>query len=230
MRKTNRSEKNTAIWWLLLIYVSSVLVRFLLALATRNYPTVSIDEFLYYSLGRSIATEGSLLYFGQPAVYNYILYPLILSPIYLLFGHGTNYFRIIELWNIILMSLSVFPFYGLCKAMVQKRKIALWLTALFMLLPCFILGEFIYSEAIIYPLFFTLMYCVYRYLKDNRIKYTIWIGILGALLYYSKPGAVLPAVLALVFFAVRAVSGKSGKSGKSTRQRIGRIILFWDTH
>lgn len=227
MQKENRSEKNTTILWLLLIYVSSVIVRYLLALATRNYPTVSIDEFLYYSLGRSIATEGSLLYFGQPAVYNYILYPLILSPVYLLFGHGTNYFRIIELWNIILMSLSVFPFYGLCNAMVRKRKTALWLTGLFMLLPCFILGEFIYSEAIIYPLFFSLMYCVYRYLHDSRVKYTIWIGVLGALLYFSKPGAVLPAVLALAFFAVKAVSGKSGKTGIQVLAGVGSLAIVF---
>ena len=227
MQKENRSEKNTTILWLLLIYVSSVIVRYLLALATRNYPTVSIDEFLYYSLGRSIATEGSLLYFGQPAVYNYILYPLILSPVYLLFGHGTNFFRIIELWNIILMSLSVFPFYGLCNAMVRKRKAALWLTGLFMLLPCFILGEFIYSEAIIYPLFFTLMYCVYRYLHDSRVKYTIWIGVLGALLYFSKPGAVLPAVLALAFFAVKDVSGKSGKTGIQVLAGVGSLAVVF---
>ena len=37
-------------------------------------------------------------------VYNYIIYPLILSPVYLLFGHGTDYFRLIQLWN---MELSI---------------------------------------------------------------------------------------------------------------------------
>ena len=213
MQKTNHAEKIKTGLWLLLIYTCSVIVRYLLALATRNFPTVRIDEFLYYSIGRSIATEGTLLYLGQPAIYNYIVYPLILSPVYLLFGHGTDYFRVIQLWNIILMSLSVFPIYGLCKAMVQSRKTALWLSGLFMLLPCFILGEFIYSEAIIYPLFFTLMYCIYRYLTDKRIRYTIWIGILGAVLYYTKPGAVLPAILALLLFAVKAARGKSGKTG-----------------
>lgn len=213
MHKSDRSENKTTILWLLLIYIGSVVIRYILALATKHFPTVYIDEFLYYSLGRSIATEGTLLYSGQPATYNYIIYPLVLSPIYFLFGHGTNYFIVIQLWNIILMSLSVFPFYGLCNAIVQKQKTALWLTALFMLFPCFILGEFIYSEAIIYPMFFTLMYCVYRYLKDNRLKYTIWMGILGTLLYYSKPGAVLPAILALLFFAGKAIIKKSGKAG-----------------
>ena len=213
MTKKDCSEKKNTILWLILIYVCSVVVRYLLALATRNYPTVSIDEFLYYSTGRSIATEGSLLYLGQPAVYNYIVYPLILSPVYLLFGHGTNYFTMIQFWNIILMSLSVFPFYGLSKAMVQNRNKALWLTGIFMLIPNFILGEFIYSETVIYPLFFTLMYCVYRHLLDNKHRYMIWIGILGALLYYTKPGAVLPAILALFFFVGLAFSRKSVKSG-----------------
>ena len=213
MIKNDRLEKKRTVLWLVLIYIFSVLIRYLLGLVTKSFPTVSIDEFLYYSLGRSIATKGSLLYLGQPAVYNYIVYPLILSPVYLLFGQGTNFFRVIQLWNIILMSLAVFPFYGLCYAMVQKRKAALWLTGFFMLLPMNILGEFIYSEAIIYPLFFTLMYCVYRYLKDCKIKYTIWIGILGVLMYYSKPGAVLPAILALLLFAGKAVCKKSGKAG-----------------
>lgn len=212
MQLTNKTDKIRTVMWLLLIYTGSVIVRYLLALATRNCPTVWIDEFLYYSLGRSIATEGSLLYLGQPAVYNYIVYPLILAPVYLLFGHGTDFFRVIELWNIILISLSVFPFYALCKAMVQKSKTALWLTGLFMLLPQFILGEFIYSEAIIYPMFYTLMYCIYRYLKKNEIKHVIWIGILGAVLYYTKPGAVIPAVVSLLLFASKAVKQKSRKA------------------
>lgn len=213
MQKTVHKEKRQTILWLLLIYTGSVIIRYLLALATKNCPTVYIDEYLYYSLGRSIATEGSLLFLGQPANYSYIIYPLILAPVYMLFGHGTDYFRVIELWNIILMSLTVFPFFGLCNARVRKRRTSLWLTGLFMLLPQFILGEFIYSEAIIYPLFFTLMYCIYGYLKKSKTKYMIWIGILGALLYYTKPGAMLPAVIALLLFAGKAIFGKSRKSG-----------------
>ena len=229
MQKTNRKEKRQTTLWLLLIYSGSVIIRFLLALATRHYPTVSIDEFLYYSLGRSIATKGSLIYLGQPASYNYIIYPLFLSPVYLLFGKGVNYLRLIQLWNIILMSLSVFPFFGLINALVGKRKTALWMTALFMLLPCFILGEYIYSEAIIYPMFYLLMYCAYRYLKENSIRYAIWIGILGALLYYTKPGAVLPAVLALLFFGVNAAVSNFQKAGISILLGMGCLAIGFFT-
>ena len=228
MQKVNRLEKSKTILWLLLIYVCSVTLRYILALATRDFPTVYIDEYLYYSLGRSVATKGSLLLYGQPAEYNYVIYPLILSPIYLLFGHGTNFFRAIQLWNILIMSLSVFPIYGLCNAMIQKRKTALWLTGLFMALPCFILGEFVFSEAVIYPLFYTLMYCVYRYLREDKIKYTVWTGILGAVLYHTKPGAVVPALLALLLFGGKAIRKKSGRNGVQVLAGLGCLaVLFF---
>ena len=227
MQKANCPKKTKTVLWLLLIYTSSVVIRYLMALATRNFPTVYIDEYLYYSLGRSIATKGSLLYMGQPAIYNYIIYPLIISPVYLLFGHGTDYFRAIELWNIILMSLSVFPIFSLSNSMVQKKKTALWLTGLFMLLPCFILGEYVFSEAIIYPLFYSLMYCIYRYLKDNKIKYTVWIGILGALLYCTKPGAVMPALFALLLFGGKAIKKKSGQGGIQVLAGLGCLALLF---
>lgn len=216
MTKGKSAGKAGTILPLLLIYAGCVFIRYLLATVTTNFPTVYIDEFLYYSMGRSIATEGTLLYYGQPATYNFIVYPLLISPVYKLFGNGANYYRILQVWNIMLMSLAVFPIHGLCKAMVQKKNTALWLTGLFMLLPDFILGQFIFSETVIYPLFYALMYCVYRSTKQNTLKYSLWIGVLGALIYYTKPGAVVPAALAMVLLAGGAVRRKDRKAGLNT--------------
>ena len=81
---------------------------------------VRIDKWLWMVRlfkTRSIATEGKLLFRGQPADYSYILYPLVLSPIYLFFQEGANFYRLIQAWNILLMSSAVFPMYGLCRAM-----------------------------------------------------------------------------------------------------------------
>ena len=144
---------------LLIIYVGIVVIRFMLAQLTSGYPTVGIDEFLYYSLGRSIATEGKLLFRGQPADYSFILYPLVLSPVYLLFGEGANYYRLIQLWNIILMSVSLFPLFGLCRSIFKQDKKAIIVATVCMLLPDFFLGQYVFSEAILYPLFFLLLYC-----------------------------------------------------------------------
>ena len=212
------------------LYGACVLVRFLLALFTSAYPTVRIDEYLYASLGRSIATEGSLLYLGQPALYNYLVYPLVLSPIYALFPAGTDYYRLIQGWNILLMSFSVFPAYGLCRGILRDRKKAFWVTALIMLLPDHILGQGIFSEAVIYPLFYTLMYCAYKNLRSPRLLCALAMGALGGLLYCVKPGSAIPAVLTLLLTAGKAIRTRSGKTGLCAGLGVcafASVILFF---
>ena len=204
----NRLVKKTALF-LIIGYVGISLLRFLLALFTSAYPLLYLDEYLYYSLARSIATEGKLLFRGQLADYSYILYPLVLSPVYLFFRDGANFYRLIQLWNILIMTTAIFPIYGLCCAMIEDKKKAFLLTLAFMLLPDFILGQIILSEAIIYPLFHTLLYCAYRYIVTKDSKQLLFMGGLGALLYYAKPGSVLPSIVFLLVFLIRAIREKN---------------------
>lgn len=229
--KSKSVDKKTFLIYLIFLYVGIVLTRFLLALATSSFPTVGIDEYLYYSLGRSIATEGKLLFRGQSADYAYLLYPLTLSPVYLLFQEGANFYRLLQLWNIILMSASVFPLFFLSRELLGSEKKAFLPAVLSMLLPDFILGELIFSEAIIYPLFFTLMYCVYRYIgKDNKSS-ILWVGFLGGLLYSTKPGAIVPATVFLVMTVILAIVKKKGKDALlalcSALIMIATAAVFW---
>ena len=223
--------KKPRIGWLLAgLYCCCVLIRFLLAWLTSAYPTVRIDEYLYASLARSVATENTLLYLGQPALYNYLVYPLFLAPIYRFFPAGTDYYRLIQLWNILVMSLSVFPVYGLCRGLYGEKKKALWAAALCMLLPDYILGQGIFSEAVIYPLFYALMYCAYKNLCFPRPRYAVWIGVLGGLLYCAKPGAVIPAALALLLTAgggLRKRSKRDGLSAAAGFACLAAVILFF---
>lgn len=209
--KEKALRRNKSLWLLLCLYAGTVLIRYALALLTTSYPTIKIDEFLYSSLGRSIATKGELLYRGQAADYAFILYPLILSPVYLFFGEGAHFYRLIQLWNILLMSTSVFPLFFLGKKMGLEKR-TLIAAALSMMIPDFILGEFIFSEAILFPLFFTLMYCVYSYMDDGRPRWILWAGLIGGLLYSTKPGTVVPAGVFILFATVRAMIRKDGKN------------------
>lgn len=210
--KSLRITKRHTFLTLLGIYACCVLARFLMATLTSHFPTVYVDEFLYYSLGRSIATEGKLLFHGQPATYNYLVYPLTLAPVYRLFPAGTNYYRVIQLWNILIMNLSVFPLYGLCLEMLSDRRKALGLAALFMLLPDFVLAQYVLSEAVIYPVFFTLLLLVYRGVgRSLTMKDGVAIGVLGGLLYQAKPGDVAPAAIALLYFLIRGIVRKNKK-------------------
>ena len=211
-RKNNlRNGKSSWLIYLMVMYGAIVLVRFLLAMMTTSYPKVGIDEFLYYSLGRSIATEGKLLFRGQSADYAYLVYPLLLSPIYLLFGEGAPFYRLIQLWNIIMMSSSIFPLYFLGRQMFGNEKKAFIFAGISMLLPDFMLGNLIFSEVILYPLFFCLMYCVFRYFERDDHRYLLWAGILGGLLYSTKPGSVVPAAVFLLVAVIRLMIRKKPK-------------------
>lgn len=197
--------------YLLLTYAGIVLIRFLLALYTTSFPTVGIDEYLYYSLARSIATEGKLLFHGQSADYAYLLYPLTLSPIYVLFQEGAPFYRLLQLWNIVLMTSSLFPLFFLGKKMLSSEKQAFIFAFLSMLLPDYVLGSLIFSESLLYPLFFTLIYCVYSYIETEEKRYLLWSGLLGGLLYSTKPGAIAPAIVFLFLAAIQIVHQKKAK-------------------
>ena len=220
-------------WVLYLIVLFAVIVftRFFLAYYTTSVPNVGMDEFLYYSIGRSIATEGRLLFRGQNADYANILYPLILSPIYRFFPDGSLYYRLIQLWNIILMSSSVFPLFFLSREMLQSNSRAFLITVFCMFLPDFILGEFIFSESLLYPLFFSLIYCVYLFLSRRNYKFLLWSGLLGGLLYSTKPGAVAPAAVIIFISFFETIRNKSFKQLifpiSSFLILFGTAVVFW---
>ncbi len=209
---------------LILLYFCAVTIRFLLATEATSYPVLYIDEFLYSNLGRSIVTSGKLLFNGQPANYSYILYPLLIAPAYLFFPEGSNFYRIIQLWNIILMSLTIFPFNALCKKLLRDNRKAFIATAICMLLPDFMLGQYIFSEAILYPLFFGLIYCICIYIEEKTPGRLLYIGILGGLMYCTKPGSVAPAVL----FLIMALAGSiARKEKKTTLAAAGGFLSFF---
>ena len=214
-----------------LIFLFFVIIRYVFACLTTAYPTVGIDEFLYYSLGRSIATEGRLLYRGQPALYNYFIYPLFLAPIYVLFPEGSDFYRIIQFWNGILMNLAIFPIFSLCQRIFKNQKKALWISAAVLVLPDFSLNEFIFSEAIIYPLFFSMVYLIYLSIEEKKGLRFAGLGALGAVLYYTKPGAVVPAVVALLFFMIQGIIKKKTKEIVYALSGIGSFavsfFLLW---
>lgn len=189
------SAKNKkTILTLLGVYLLMSVFRFLLALATSNYPTTIPDEFLYYSIARSLAGGEGALFYGQQANFSYLLYPFMLSLIYRL-PQGTNYFRLMQLVSILVMDLSLFPLYGLGKKILSNEKKALRVAALSLLLPDFILGQRVLSESLLYPLFFLMLFLAF----SEGILPTALAGVAGGLLFAIKPGqVVMPAVLILL--------------------------------
>ena len=193
---------------LAIVYAAMVIVRYLLAVATHIYTMVLIDEHLYYSIARSISGGNGLLFMGQPADYTSILYSIVIAPVYWLFPEGTHFFRLIQLWNICLMNLSIFPVYRLAEEVTHNRKTAVAAAVICMLAPDMVLGGYIMSEVIIYPLFFTMMYFAYQYLAGRKAKDILLAGILGGLIWFAKPGQAVPAAVILVSALVAGIRAR----------------------
>ena len=195
------------------LYAAAVAIRFALALLTRQNPSIGIDEYLYTGLARSIGTGNGLMFLGQTADYSYIAYPLFLSPVYALFPSGTNFFRILQLLSIMLMQSSVFPIYGIAAALTGERgKKLLFAAAVSLLLPEFIFGSILFSECLIYPLFFTAAYLALRESESSRLQSAVGIGVCAGLLYEAKPGQIVFPVVFLALSVLRAIRQKDKRA------------------
>ena len=191
------------------LYIAACLIRFMLALATSAYPIVNIDEFLYYGMARSIAAGGGLLFRGQAANYSYIFYSLVLSPVFMLGIKGPALYRILQLWNIMIASLSVFPIFYLAKDWIVEKGKAFRITLLCMLLPDFMLGQLMMCENVILPLFYTAFLVINLYLKKPDIRKVVLIGLLGGLMFSAKPGALIPAAVFLVILLAKGIKERN---------------------
>lgn len=190
-------------------YLFFVLIRFLLCYTAMTFPSVMIDEGLYYSMARSISMGQGLLFCGQPANYSFILYPLILSPIYALFPEGTDYYRAMQLWNFCLITTSLFPLYSLGKKITKNPVRAYGLAVISLLLADFSIGGHIMSENILFPMFFLLMLFLYEYIAEGKKSRALWIGVLGGLMFATKPGDIVPAAAALLFCLILEIREKN---------------------
>ncbi len=204
------------------VYAAFVLLRFLLAMATSAYPMVNVDEFLYFGMARSMAGGQGLLFRGQPADYSYILYSLLLAPVCLTGASGMVLFRLLQLWNTLLVNLAVFPLWQLARRFTGEER-AVRIAAFSMLLPDFMLGQLMMQENIILPLFFTLVLAAWAYNERHRRRDVLLTGVLGGLLLSAKPGAVVPAAVMLLGWLIQGLKEKDRRRCLQALEGLGML-------
>ena len=185
-----------------LLFFLSVGVRFTLAYFFRHGPSVTIDESLYINIAKSLAAGEGIAYRAQPVPYLYILYPLLLTPLYL-FPLPFDLYRVIQLYNAILISTSLFPVYLFAKDFSGSKKKALLASLFTLLMPDMQMAGFLMTESLIWPLSLWLIFFAYRLYsaEDHQLLYGVLTGLFTALLFWTKPGA-LAMGLTLLFAAL----------------------------
>ncbi len=186
--------------WLIFMYIGGVALRYIIGLIASQNPFVMPDEALYANIARSIVNTDAISLRNQPITYTNILYPLLISPVYMLSGAGMQ-FRMIQLINCLVMNLAVFPAFGIARQLTDNKKTALGIAAVSLLLPDMLLTTRIMTEAIIYPLFLLTVYLMFghfmkRWDKTSKAAIT---GLAAFLLTLAKSGSI---ALVVVFFGI----------------------------
>jgi len=187
-----------------ILFVISFSIRMLLNYLVIAAPVVSIDESLYTNIARSIAAGKGVTYRLQPIDYPYLLYPILLVPVYWLHRFlGGDLYRYVQLFNSLLITSSVFPIFLLTRSFSQNDKKALAVSAATVLMPDMIMGGYEMSECLIWPLAMWVLYFGYLLLKGEKpLAYGFITAFITALMYETKPGAV---ALGAVFLSVHCI-------------------------
>ncbi len=198
-KKMSRSQ----IRFLILIYVSVVLIRLGLLYAFSAGPWIMPDETLYLNLARSLWEKGEVLLRGQPVKYDSLLYPLVLSPLYSLSTH-IDIYRAVQVVNTLLMNAAIFPLWFLAKRLSGSEKKAWIVIGLCLLLPDMILSSNAMSESLVYPLLMLCLLLLHRLIaRDAGLYEAALAGLFCALAYFTKPGlAALGAAASILLWAL----------------------------
>ncbi len=221
--KSKSSPSNYIPIILFCFFLFSSAVRFLFAFCFRHAPTVQIDESLYINIAKSLAAGEGIAYRSQPIPYMYIFYPLLLTPLYL-FPLPFDLYRVVQLYNSFLISSAVFPVYLFAKDFTGSRKRGLVAAALTLLMPDMMMAGFLMSECLVWPLSLWVIFFAYRLFRgeNNIFRYGILTGIVTALLFWTKPGAVACGLALLL----SAVFLKNGKQKTAAFAGLGACALF----
>jgi hypothetical protein len=202
-----RLEKHPCIT-LTALFLILIELRWLLIYRSSLLPSIMADELRYLNIASSILSEGRILFRGQPIAYAYILYPLLIAPLNLL-PEGVNMYRAVELFNIVCLSLAVFPAYGLALRLTRSRGSALFAAFSLAFLPDTVMARHVMVECVALPMVLIALFLIVRMLeKPERFGRWIASGILCFLLYALKPVYVMLGIASILIIGLRALKAK----------------------
>ena len=178
--KCTSERCNKKIYAIIGIFLLSIVVRFSLA---NFYPkTVNCypDELLYLSFGESLWNSHSLLIYNMPSVFDKAAYPFLIAPSFF-FSDVKVQGMMIALINSLLMSLGIFPVYGLAKRILADHKYVLFCAVLYAICPTLTYSMTFMSENLSVPLSLFCIYFVYRFWEVSKLRWKLVFGLLSAL-------------------------------------------------
>jgi len=191
-----RALRRIPVWvWLAAIVVGSAAIRAFLA---RDIvaPFIMVDEVIWSELARGIAASAEPLVRGEPDTGYSVVYPVLISPAYLLFESLPQAYAAVKSENAVLMSLAAVPAFFLARRVVGDG-LALLAAVLAVALPSLAYTGTVMTENAFYPLFLVFALVLVLVLeRPTGLRVALLLALL-ALAYGTRVQAavLVPAVL-----------------------------------
>jgi len=173
------------------------------------------DEIRYLHLAKSIAEGGPLLIHGLPADFQKLLYPLLISPAFLMTRDPITQLKIVEVINCLAMASVVFPTALLVKKLTAKPSVLLLTLAFVCALPDFKYTAAFMSEPLYWPLCIWVFYFFHAAMMENqprrRLPLFALFGFLIYLCYLTKEVGAAFLIAAAAILLVKGIREKRWK-------------------
>jgi hypothetical protein len=170
----------------------------------RSVPALFPDEYIYSSIGRSIAESGQPLIRGGPAHFPALLQPIVTAPAWLI-GDVDTAFRVVQAIGALAMSVAAVPVFLIARRLGLSSWISLALAAFTVLVPDLLYASFVSAEALAYPLVLVSVYAAVRALaQPSRRAQLLFVCAAGLTTLARVQFAALPIVFLLAAIVVGA--------------------------
>ncbi len=211
---------------LFLLFAAAFVIRAILNMYVCMAPKMVIDEGLYTNIARSLAWEGKLAFRSQPVDYPYLLYPILLVPLYWLQSVlGGDIYRYVQLFNTLVMTSSVIPAFLFARAFSRDDQKAMLAAVLVAMMPDMTLAGYEITECILWPLALWMMYFGCLFFQSSRRKYGLLMALFTGFMFFTKPGAVAGGTVMLGIFAL--MNRKTDKkAAKNALVSLGLVLVI----
>jgi hypothetical protein len=180
--------------WVTALVVVSTLVR--IAIGRRMVaPWIMVDELVYSELAKSFAETGRFAWREQPINAYGPVYPLLLSPAYVLHEAVPAAYAAAKAMNALLMTMAAVPAYALARRVVSA-PLAVLAAVLAVSVPSMLYTGTLMTENAFYPAFLLAAYLLVLVLEDpTPLRQGLLLGAVG-LAYATRVQAIalLPAI------------------------------------
>lgn len=177
-------------------------------------PVIGRDEYVYFALANSIATKFSYLGHAQ---YN-PLYPFVTAFFVLVGNNKIDAFQLIKIFNCVLVSTAVIPFYLISKRKIKNTAIQLIVSIVLAMYPWKVVANLIVAEPLFFVLIAWYMYLFMLFLEKRNAWTRASLGICGGLLFLAKQAGIVAMIATAIAFAYEYIIIQKQKNPKALKE------------